>query len=69
MEISGGKYLDVELLPDATVRVSIGLKTRYEAAVAYDAIKEQARTGRLVLVFSTGEVLEEDGQKPTGAAN
>lgn len=64
IKFSGTKDLEIELRPDNTVRLSIGYKTSYEAAVAYDEITAAARKGALKINMSLGEVLEESGPQP-----
>jgi hypothetical protein len=63
-KFSGTKDLDIELLPNGQVRLTLGYKSSYEAAIAYDEITAQARTGNLKLNMSLGEVLEQGGPQP-----
>ena len=61
MKFSGTKDLEIELMPDHSVRITSRYKTAYEAAIAYDEIATAARTGKLKLSFGLGAVLEEEG--------
>lgn len=66
-KFSGTKDLEIDLLPGGQVRLTMGYKSAYEAAVAYDEITAQARTGNLKINFNLGEVLEQDGPQPPHA--
>lgn len=56
---SGTKDLEIELMPDHSVRITARFKTAYEAAIAYEELSGRARTGSLKLSMRLGEVLEE----------
>ena len=59
-KFSGTKDLEIELMPDNSVRLTARYKTPYEAAIAFEEITEQARKGTLRMNFRLGEVLEEN---------
>lgn len=61
MKFSGTKDLEIELMPDNSVQMTMRYKTPYEAAVAYEEITTEAKTGKLKISFGLGEVLEEEG--------
>lgn len=61
MKFSGTKDLEIELMPDNSVRLTMRYKSAYEAAIAYEEMTTVARTGKLKINFGLGEVFEEDG--------
>ncbi len=61
MKFSGAKDLEIELGHDNSVRITTRYTTSYEAAIAYDELSTAAKSGRLKVNFSLGEVLEEEG--------
>ena len=60
MKFSGTKDLEIELMPDQSVRLTMRYASAYEAAIAYDEISAASKTGRLKINFNLGELLEED---------
>lgn len=61
MRFSGTKDFEVELMPDSSVRLTMRYATPYEAAIAYDEISSAARSGKLRMNLSLGEILEAEG--------
>jgi len=61
MKFSGTKDLEIELLPDSSVRLTMHYWSLYEAAIAYDEISTAAKTGKLKMNLGLGELLEEEG--------
>jgi hypothetical protein len=61
MKFSGTKDLEIELLPDNSVSLTMRYASAYEAAIAYDEISTAAKTGKLRVNFGLGEILEQEG--------
>lgn len=62
MKLSGVKDMEIEREDTSTaVKLTMHFKTPYEAILAYEDLLAAAKTGKLKLNITTGEVLEETG--------
>ena len=47
------EQLELDLMPDHSVRITVRLRSAYEAAIFYEDMAEAARSGSLILDFGT----------------
>ena len=50
--------LELDLMPDHSVRLTLRCNSAYEAAVLYEDLTEKARSGSLVIDFGTTKLRE-----------